>query len=125
MAGQPGTPRFGVNPTIHNKKTDKSGMSQIKVNETGESMDETHYAYNPEMGGRAMGSTIGDAPCKCYQVVDRQADYYCEHDGYIGGNARLMNIDERKALDNYIMSQNVVFAEDEVGQTYNSDERSA
>lgn len=104
MAGRPGSARFGTNPPIHTDKTNEAGISHVEINEQGETQVETHYMYNENLGGRRMGSTQGDAPESCYDCQDRQADYMCNHDGFIAGNARLMNLDERKVLDNKIAS---------------------
>lgn len=113
MSGGPGTPRFGTNPDVHTDKTSASGISHISVGEAGERQTETHYAYNENLGGRSMGEAPGDG----FDVQDRQADYPCNHDGYMGGNARLSNLDERKVLDNHIASVKIEFSDCTAGTT--------
>lgn len=124
MAGRGGTPRFGVNRDVHSSETDSNGQSEFKTQNDGEVFNEIHYAYNPGMLSRSMGDTEGAAPGKEYQQVPRQADYPCNHDGYDGGQYHITNLDERKVLDNTIMSTKVVFADD-LQHNFNSDERTA
>lgn len=97
MAGRAGTPRFGLNPDIHPGATSANGVSKVITPYDGP-ITETHFAYNPAEQARPMGSTRGGDPGKDYVKDKREFDYMSNHDGYIGGDLHLMNLDERKVL---------------------------
>lgn len=108
MSGSPGTPRFGDYSNKHKKKTTSQGDSSIALQDDGD-FDEIHYSYNPDQQASAVG-----APRKKYfQTVERQYDAPSNHDGWFGGDAHLINVDERKVLDNYLYSQKITCADDE------------
>lgn len=111
MAGRPGTARFGVNPEIHEGKTNDSGISKVGLPIDGP-WTETHFMYNPGQVSRDMGSTRGSDPQEKWIQVPRQSDYFCNHDGYIGGDVHLMNLDERKVFETGLYSIDCEYAED-------------
>ncbi len=116
MAGQAGTARFGVNPDIHNGKTSDGGVSTVDM-QSGKSWTEIHFAYNPAQRSREMGTTRGADPGHDNVDVPRQADYMSNHDGYLGGNKTLANLDERKVLTNSIYSVNCEWADPNTSET--------
>lgn len=128
MAGYPGTPRFGTYQDQHVKKTDSNGESQVQLQTsngtTPDEFSEVHFLYNPNLRGREMGTTLGQAPGEYYERVPRGYDAPANHDGFFGGDAHLMNVDERKVLNNYIESTRIVCADD-FQRNWNSDERTA
>lgn len=103
MAGTPGTARFGANPYIYPDHTNDSGISHVNTPMDGP-WTETHFVYNPGQKSRPMGTTRGGNPGQSYQHVEHQSNYMCNHDGYIGGDMHLMNLDERKVLTNKLYS---------------------
>lgn len=103
MAGKAGTVRFGVNPDIHIDGVGPNGIGYLKTPIDGP-WTETHFSYNPATYSRDMGSTRGGDPGKDFVHTDRQVDYMSNHDSYLGGDAHLMSLDERKALNNTIYS---------------------
>lgn len=105
MSGHAGTPRFGVNPSIHpgNGHADENGMGKIDMPIDGPVI-ETHFAYNPGQASRPMGTTRGGDPGKDYTKTEHQADYMSNHDGYVAGDLHVMNLDERKVLENTLYS---------------------
>lgn len=111
MAGKAGTVRFGVNPEEHIGTTSTDGMSKVKTPIDGPLL-ETHFAYNPAQKPRDMSSTRGSDPGDDYVRTPRQADYMSNHDGYMGGDMHLMNLDERKVLQNTIYSAKCEYADD-------------
>lgn len=104
MAGTPGTARFGINPDITPDHTTTDGVSHLTLPKNGNTWTETHFAYNPAQRSREMGTTRGANPGKDNADVTHQPMYMSNHDGYIGGNNIVMNLDERKVLDNKIYS---------------------
>lgn len=110
MAGGPGTPRFGMNRDIHSD-TDSRGQSTIDL-PVGGPFVETHFAYNPVQESREMGTTPGGEPGQMWDRAKMQADYMCNHDGYVSGNRTLSNLDERKVLQNTIYSVDCEYDED-------------
>lgn len=104
MSAHPGTARFGVNTSIHPKpKAGPDGMGKIDM-PNGEQQVETHFVYDPSQRSRAMGTARGGDPGKDFEKLHREADYMSNHDGYIGGSTVLMELDERKVLQNTIYS---------------------
>ena len=103
MSGKAGTPRFGINPSIHpgDGHADENGMGKINTPIDGP-LIETHMAYNPGQKSRPMGTTRGGNPGKDYVRENREADYMSNHDGYIAGDLHLMSLDERKVLHNTV-----------------------
>jgi hypothetical protein len=73
---------------------------------------ELHFAYNPAQKSRDMGSTRGGDPGKEYVHTSRQPDYMSNHDGYAGGDMHLMNLDERKVLNNTIYATHCEYSSD-------------
>lgn len=61
-----------------------------------------HFNFDNSQLGRAMGSTLGDAPKCGWESHACQYDYMCNHDGYSGGNVHNLNMDEQKVLQNSI-----------------------
>lgn len=104
MSGHAGTPRFGVNPNDHIGDTSASGMSKVRLPKAGGTWTETHFAYNPAQKSRSMGTTRGGDPGQDFTEVKRMGDYVCNHDGYMGGSNVVLNLDERKNLENTIYS---------------------
>ena len=105
MSGKAGTPRFGVNPSIHpdGYKAGPDGMGKVTLPIDGPWL-ETHFAYNPAQRSRDMGTTRGGNPGKDFDATKREADYMSNHDGYMGGDIHMMNLDERKVLQSTIYS---------------------
>lgn len=103
MAGRAGTPRFGVNPDEHPGKTSNNGVSKANLPIDGP-LTELHFAYNPVQKSRDMGTTRGGDPGLGYAKDKRDFDYMSNHDGYAGGDIHLMNLDERKVLQNTLYS---------------------
>jgi|SRR5882724_11350043 len=118
MSGGPGTPRFGEYSDKHKKQTSSSGDSAIALQGDGP-FNEIHYAYKPAQ----EASPVGAAPKKYFDTVDRQYDAPSNHDGWFGGDAHLVNLDERKVLDNTIYASKIKCADDEQSIS-GSDERS-
>ena len=104
MAGTPGTPRFGINADQTPTKTASNGTSTMKLPKSGNQWTETHFMYNPAQRSREMGTTRGGDPGHDNEYVEHQSNYMCNHDGFMGGGATIMNLDERKVLDNHIYS---------------------
>lgn len=111
MAGKAGTVRFGINPDTHPGDTSTNGVSQVTVQVDGP-FTEIHYAYNPGRLSREMGTTRGGNPQDSYVKEKRQADYMSNHDGFLGGDLHLFNMDERKILDNTLYSVKCEYADD-------------
>lgn len=111
MAGKAGTPRFGMNPDEHPGKTSINGVSKVTLPVDG-MYTEIHFAYNPAQKSREMGTTRGGNPGKDYEKDRREPDYMSNHDGYAGGDIHLMNLDERKVLQNTIYSVNCEYEDD-------------
>lgn len=109
MAGKAGTPRFGINPS--DESSYKAGSDGIGYKDLpdGTKQEEIHYTYNPAYQARA----VGQAPGRCYEQEKRQADYMANHDGYVGGMAHNLELDERKVLDNTINSVKVKYEADD------------
>lgn len=103
MAGTPGTPRFGVNPNPHSGSASANGSSTDQLQD-GMTWKEVHFAYNPGQVSREMGTTQGAEPKQQWQMVDHMTDYMCNHDGYDGGSPIILQLDERKVLENRIYS---------------------
>lgn len=101
MSGKPGTVRFGMNPDEHGK-TNSSGVSKVSLPKSGGEWTEVHFAYNPAQKSRSMGTTRGGDPGQEFTEDDREPDYMCNHDGYAGGSTVVINLDERKVLQNTI-----------------------
>src|SRR3954467_14469918 len=104
MAGTPGTPRFGTNADQTPTSTGADGTSTLTLPKSGNKWTETHFLYNPAQKSRVMGTTRGDDPGHDNTDVEHQSNYMCNHDGFMGGTATLMSLDERKVLDNKIYS---------------------
>jgi hypothetical protein len=111
MAGKAGTVRFGMNPDEHPGPTSNDGVSKVILPYDGP-YTEIHFAYNPSMKSREMGTTRGGDPGKDYVRDKREADYMSNHDGYSGGDIHLMNMDERKVLNNTVYSAKCEYAGD-------------
>lgn len=104
MAGTPGTPRFGVNTDMTPDHTDSSGSSTMTLPKNGNKWTETHFMYNPAQKSRSMGTTRGGDPGHDNVYVEHQCNYMCNHDGFAGGSNIVLNLDERKVLENTIYS---------------------
>ena len=104
MSGTPGTPRFGVLPDQTPDHTDSVGVSHMTLPKDGNKYTEYHFMYNPAQKSRAMGTTRGADPGHDNVDVEHQCNYMCNHDGFMGGNTTVLNLDERKALNNHIYS---------------------
>lgn len=111
MAGKAGTVRFGMNPDEHPGTTSVDGVSKVNLPYDG-MYTEVHFAYNPAQKSREMGSTRGADPGTDYVLDRREADYMSNHDGYAGGDIHLMNLDERKTLQNTLYSVKCEYASD-------------
>lgn len=116
MSGRPGTPRFGINPDIHNGETSLNGTSSVSM-QSGKDWEEIHFAYNPAQMSRAMGTTRGANPGHDNEDVPHQADYASNHDGYLGGNKVVVNLDERKVLENSVYHINCEWADPGYAET--------
>lgn len=128
MAGNPGTPRFGEYQDAHVTKTDTQGESDVELQSgngsTPDQFSEIHFLYNPALRSREMGSTLGAPPGDYYDRVPRGYDAVSNHDGFFAGDSHLVNLDERKVLNNYIESTRIVCADD-FQRNFDSDERTA
>lgn len=123
MSGHPGTVRFGDYGEEHKGKPDAEGRDELEL-QSDDSFTEQHYLYDPTQRARSMGSTLGDKPGDMagYQRLLYEAP--SNHDGFEGGDGHLVNLDERKVLDNTIFSAPCVYADD-FQHNFNSDERTA
>lgn len=118
MTGSPGTPRFGILPDQTPDHTDNNGVSHMNLQKSGGTFTEYHFAYNPAQRSREMSTTRGADPGKDNVDVERQANYMCNHDGFMGGNNVVSNLDERKVLTNTIYAVGCEWADpgyDETG----------
>jgi hypothetical protein len=102
MTGTPGTARFGINPDQTPDHTNASGVSHLTLQKSGGTFTESHFLYNPAQKSRAMGTTRGADPGHDNTDVVHQANYMCNHDGFAGGSNIVLNLDERKILDNTV-----------------------
>jgi hypothetical protein len=116
--GTPGTPRFGEYADKHKKKTDASGDSSVALQADGD-FEEIHFIYKPSQRSREVGSPPG----KYFDTAERQYDAPSNHDGWFGGDAHLVNLDERKVLENSIYSTKIECSDD-VQDIDGTDERS-
>ena len=123
MPGHPGTPRYGTPFDNHVNKTGADGTSELSTPVDGP-FRESHFLYNPAEKARDMGSTPGDAPGKVFVHRKQQYEAVANHDGYDGGDLHLLQMDERKVLNDCIQNVNIEVAEDQF-QTFSSDERAA
>ena len=108
MPGYPGTPRFGDYDQKHKMMTNAEGDSVIALQDDGD-FDEIHFIYNNGQKARDVGSTPG----REYDKKERQYDAPANHDGWFGGDAHLVNLDERKVLENYIYNVKIKSADEE------------
>ena len=112
MSARAGTPRFGINKDLHpgRNHAGPDGMGKIELPIDGPYV-ETHFSYNPAQASRPMGTTRGSDPGKDFVQQTRQADYMSNHDGYLGGDIHLLNLDERKVLQSTIYSVHCKWAD--------------
>jgi len=92
-------------------------MSKMKLQKDGGTFTEYHFSYNPSQKSRAMGTTRGADPGKDNETVEHQANYMCNHDGYMGGLNTISNLDERKVLENHIYSVECEWADPGYSET--------
>lgn len=117
MAGTPGTPRFGMLPDQTPDHTSTSGVSHLTLPKNGNTYTEYHFAYNPAQRSRAMGTTRGANPAHDFVNEEHQANYMCNHDGFMGGSNIVVNMDERKVLHNTIYSVTCEWADPNTDET--------
>lgn len=117
MAGTPGTPRFGVPADQTPDHTNPSGTSHMNLQKSGGTFTEIHFQYNPAQKSRPMGTTRGGNPGHDNVYVEHQANYMCNHDGYMGGTTTVMNLDEHKVLTNTIYSIECEWADPNTPET--------
>lgn len=117
MAGTPGTPRFGMAPDQTPDHVNTAGTSHMNLQKSGGTFTEYHFAYNPAQKSRAMGTTRGSDPGHDFDYEEHQANYMCNHDGYMGGNNVVSNLDERKVLHNTIYSVDCEWADPGTDET--------
>lgn len=122
MAGRAGTPRFGDYGGEHESKPNAQGQDTLDL-QSGDGFEEQHFLYDPTQRSRQMGTTLGDAPQKMAGYQKHQYEAMCNHDGFEGGDAHLISLDERKVLDNTIFSVDCVYADD-FQHNFDSSERS-
>lgn len=111
MTGTPGTARFGINQDITPDETSANGVSHLTLPKNGNIWTETHFMYNPSQHSREMATTRGGNPGKVGDEIKHQSNYMCNHDGFAGGSNIVMNLDERKVLDNTIYSYHCEWAD--------------
>src|ERR1041385_252650 len=102
MTGTPGTARFGVLPDEMPDHTNTSGISHMNLQKSGGTFTELHFMYNPAQRSREMGTTRGGNPGHDFEYEEHQCNYMCNHDGFMGGKATVMNLDDRTVLHNTI-----------------------
>ena len=117
MAGTPGTPRFGINADQTPTNTSANGTSTLTLPKNGNMWTETHFMYNPAQRSREMGTTRGGNPGHDNAYVEHQSNYMCNHDGFMGGSNIVMNLDERKVLDNSIYAIGCEWADPGTNET--------
>jgi len=117
MAGTPGTPRFGINADQTPTKTAADGSSVMTLPKNGNKWTETHFLYNPAQKSRAMGTTRGADPGHDNEDVEHQANYMCNHDGYMSGTTTIVQMDERKVLTNTIYAVECEWADPNTSET--------
>lgn len=117
MSGTPGTPRFGILPDQTPDHTDNNGISHMSLQKSGGTFTEYHFTYNPAQKSRAMGTTRGGNPGHDFVSIEHQANYMCNHDGFMGGNNVVSNLDERKVLTNTIYSVTCEWADPNTDET--------
>lgn len=117
MSGTPGTPRFGVLPDQTPDHTDAVGISHMNLQKSDGTFTEYHFMYNPGQKSRAMGTTRGADPQHDYISVEHQCNYMCNHDGFMGGTTTIMNMDERKNLNNTIYAVHCEWADPGTDET--------
>jgi len=94
---------------MHITPTGTDGASKLDLQLDGPFL-ETHFLYNPAQMARPVGGDPGDY----YDREKQQYEAPSNHDGFTGGDAHVMNLDERKVLDNYIYNVKIECA-DETG----------
>lgn len=124
MAGRPGTPRFGMYNDDHRHKPDASGVNEVATQADDVTFKEQHYLFNPSQQSRAMGTTLGDPPGDYYEPDGLDYCAPANHDGFMGGDAHLESLDEKKVMDRLVYSVPLVCADDNY-KTFSSDERTA
>lgn len=123
MAGKAGTPRFGEYVTDITGKPGDDGIN-VATQQSGERFSEQHHLYNPARQSRPMGTSLGGEAGRAYAPGVRIYNAYCNHDGFMGGQDHINQLDEGKVLDETIGAVPVVFA-DEWFRDSGSDERTA
>lgn len=117
MAGTPGTPRFGLPVDQTPDHTDSVGVSHMNLQKNGGTFTEYHFMYNPAQKSRAMGTTRGADPGHDNADVEHQSNYMCNHDGFMGGTTTIMNLDERKVLENTMYAIDCEWADPGTSET--------
>lgn len=117
MSGTPGTARFGILPDQTPDHTDANGISHMTLQKSGDSFTEYHFLYNPATKSRAMGTTRGGDPGHDNVDVEHQANFMCNHDGFMSGTTTIMQLDERKVLNNTIYAVGCEWADPGTDET--------
>lgn len=108
----------------HEYKPNANGINEVDTQVDDVTFREQHYLFNPSQYSRDMGSTLGDAPGKYYQADGLDYCAPANHDGFMGGDAHLENLDEKKVLDRTIYSVPMICADD-WQRNFDSTERTA
>jgi hypothetical protein len=123
MAGKAGTPRFGEYITDISGKPGDDGIN-VATQQSGNRFSEQHNLYNPAQQSRPMGTTLGGDPGESYVPGVRIYNAHCNHDGFMGGQDHINQLDEAKVLNETIFAVPYVCADDWF-QNSGSDERTA
>lgn len=124
MAGRAGTPRFGIYKSDVSGQVDDNGQNVVKEQSDDNFFTEQHFLYNPSQRSRDMGDSRGEDPQRGYNSDTRIYAAQCNHDGFQGGDAHIVVLDERKVLEDTMYSVPVVYSDDWFNNS-GSDERSA
>lgn len=124
MAGHAGTVRSGEYADLHNDKPDAKGRNKLHTQANGKYFEEQHALFDPTQFARPSGTTLGGKPGDMAGYQEHMYEAMCNHDGFIGGNTTLLNMDEQKILNNTIFSAECEYADDEQ-KNWQSDERTA
>src|SRR5579863_2869830 len=123
MSGRPGTPRFGEYSQVVSGKPGPDGTNTV-CEQSGNDFTEQHFLYDPDQQSRDMGGTLGGDPRPGYSSDPRIYNAPSNHDGFMGGQDHINQLDERKVLEETMWAVPCVYADD-WQHNFDSDERSA
>ncbi len=123
MSGHPGTVRVGEYSDLHSSKPGADGTNKLHTQSNGKFFEEQHFLFDESQVARPSGTTLGGKPQDMAGYQEHMYEAPCNHDGFIGGSTIVLQMDERKILENTIFSQKCEYADDEY-KTFQSEERS-